>query len=396
MAYVINKTDGSQLITLTDRSIDASTVSLKLIGKNFPNYGEIMAENLVGLLENFSNTVPPISQQTLDGQLWWKRKDMTADPQSHVCGSGNPYPLTGNQLYAWSSEKNKYILIGPTSDGMRQVPLLITDINDDQYEGIGLVVNDELIEITITPSGSFTSIEPKCIETAEYQPIQFQSTNGSTQKYPKLFRGTTKVNSPNGSDPAIDRNGNVHAAHVIPIQTNQYDLGSADDAFGGRWRTLYVDSLDSPNWEITDGGEFVGIASSARYADLAERYHADHVYSPGTVVKLGGEFEITQTSSLADTDVFGVISTLPAYRMNSAAGDDQTHPYVALQGRIPCKVIGQVRKGARLMTSSIPGVAIAMNDLDIKEYGILAIIGRALEDKNTNDMGMIEISVGVK
>ena len=70
---------------------------------------------------------------------------------------------------------------------------------------------------------------------------------------------------------------------------------------------------------------------------LAERYAADAEYDTGTVVRIGGTHEITQTMQHADTDVFGIVSTVPGFEMNAGAGTDATHPFVALAGRVPVK-----------------------------------------------------------
>ena len=134
---------------------------------------------------------------------------------------------------------------------------------------------------------------------------------------------------------------------------------------------------------------FDGVASTAKYADLAEKYVADADYEPGTVVRIGGEAEITMTTEHADEEVFGVISTDPAYLMNN---DIDGLP-VALQGRVPVKVVGKVRKGERLISSDVPGVAWGVAD---STAPIEAVIGRALEDKDDGDQGMIEAVIGVK
>lgn len=131
------------------------------------------------------------------------------------------------------------------------------------------------------------------------------------------------------------------------------------------------------------------LATSAQYADLAEIYSADAEYEPGTVVRIGGDAEVTQTTDHADTEVFGVISTQPAYLMNNNA----VGVPVALQGRVPCKVIGKVRKGERLVSSDVPGVAWALGN---DEYDARAVIGRALVDKTDGDQGLVEITVGTR
>ena len=132
---------------------------------------------------------------------------------------------------------------------------------------------------------------------------------------------------------------------------------------------------------------FSGTATQARYADLAERYEADAQYDAGTVVMFGGEKEITLANERATTKVAGVISTAPAYMMNSEAGDDATHPYIALAGRVPCKVNGQVRKGDLLVASDVAGYAEASTFVGG------AVIGKALEDHNNDGYGVIEVLV---
>jgi hypothetical protein len=80
--------------------------------------------------------------------------------------------------------------------------------------------------------------------------------------------------------------------------------------------------------------------------------------------------------------------------MNAAAGTDDTHPFVALAGRVPCKVVGKVRKGDRLVSSLTHGHAQVARPTDLMDYR--TIIGRALEDKTTDEAGMIEVVVGAK
>ena len=133
---------------------------------------------------------------------------------------------------------------------------------------------------------------------------------------------------------------------------------------------------------------FDGESTTARYADLAEIYTTDSEYSFGTVVKLGGDAEITQTTQYCDTQVFGVISEHPAYLMNST----ETGLPVALSGRISVKVIGAIQKGQRIVSSDTPGVAQAIDDANINN--VLAIIGRALESSDNIDEKLIECAVG--
>lgn len=133
-------------------------------------------------------------------------------------------------------------------------------------------------------------------------------------------------------------------------------------------------------------------ATTALYADVAERFAADEALPAGTVVELGGTAEITKSRQDLSDKVFGVISTRAAYLMNGGAGTDETHPPVAMTGRVPVKVIGQVCKGDRLVSagdgiarSALPGEATAFNT-----------IGRALADKTTSEIGLVEAIVTIK
>jgi len=133
-------------------------------------------------------------------------------------------------------------------------------------------------------------------------------------------------------------------------------------------------------------------ATTALYADVAERFAADEVMEPGTVVELGGTMEITRATSELSDQVFGVISTNPAFMMNGGAGEDDTHPAVAMTGRVPVKVVGRVRKGDRLVSAG-NGIARAALPGEITAFNV---IGRSLVDKLTPESGTIEAIVTIK
>ncbi|WP_440913505.1 hypothetical protein [Candidatus Pelagibacter sp.] len=121
------------------------------------------------------------------------------------------------------------------------------------------------------------------------------------------------------------------------------------------------------------------IATGAQYSDVAERYAADDFLQKGTVVMIGGEEEITTAEGEMTDNVFGVISTQPAYMMNAGAGNNDSHPFVAMVGRVPVRVIGMANKGDRLVLSSTRGVARAVraNENPTTEQ----VIGRVLQTK---------------
>ena len=132
-------------------------------------------------------------------------------------------------------------------------------------------------------------------------------------------------------------------------------------------------------------------ATTALYADVAERFEADALLEPGTVVELGGIKEITKANHDLSENVFGVISTRPAYTMNGGAGEDDTHPRVAMTGRVPVKVIGYVKKGDRLVSAG-SGQARAAQ---LGEATAFNVIGRSLVDKPTPEPGTIEAIVTI-
>lgn len=134
---------------------------------------------------------------------------------------------------------------------------------------------------------------------------------------------------------------------------------------------------------------FYGVSVQAKYADLAERFETDQPYDSGTVVALGGPKEITAELGELSEDVFGVISTRAAYLMNGAAGSNETHPPVAVNGRVPVRVIGKIKRGDRLVSA---GNGLARSGAK-HELSAFNVIGRSLEDKTDLGEGIIEAIV---
>jgi hypothetical protein len=160
--------------------------------------------------------------------------------------------------------------------------------------------------------------------------------------------------------------GNIFSsASIIPTANVSQNLGT------------------TTNW----WGTFYGVSTQAQYADLAENYTADADYAPGTVLIFGGANEVTTTQVSHDTAVAGVVSTNPAYLMNASSGNVS----VALTGRVPCLVQGPVNKGTVLVTSTTPGVAMA---LDSNLYQPGCVIGKSLEMIPDDSVSKIEVVVG--
>ena len=135
------------------------------------------------------------------------------------------------------------------------------------------------------------------------------------------------------------------------------------------------------NWSLTTGSRL-----QATYADLAEIYDTDRLYPTGTIVMFGGDKEVTQSNEYATTRVAGVISSDPAFIMNSTA-DGQA---IALKGRVPVFVQGQCNPGDFIVASTDPGVGVATN-----KYIAGAVIGKAIKAKTSTEIELHEIAVGV-
>jgi len=147
--------------------------------------------------------------------------------------------------------------------------------------------------------------------------------------------------------------------------------------------------LYNPSSGTLTSAAFTGVASSAKYADLAERYTSDSNYEAGTVLVFGGDEEVTESTQRLDKRIAGIVSTDPAYLMNSALENSVA---VGLQGRVPCKVVGEIRKGDLMVSSATPGHAEAWLEDSNPPTG--CVIGKALENKIGAGPDVIEVVVG--
>jgi hypothetical protein len=173
---------------------------------------------------------------------------------------------------------------------------------------------------------------------------------------------------------------------AILSQTGPFTPGAAITGWGNGGIQQVFPGM---NLSTAAGYDFVGTATRAEYADLAERFAADTEIEAGTVVEIGGSAEITQCNQDLSENVLGVISTKAAYLMNADAGSDATHPPVAMTGRVPVKVVGQVVKGDRLVAAG-NGQARSARAGEATPFNV---IGRALAN---SDGGTVEAVVTIK
>ena len=474
MAYTVTKTNGTVITTVADGTVNTTSTSLTLIGKNYAGYGIFLNENYVQLLENFSNTTPPTAPLT--GQLWydnvndilkvynsdtniWKpiSSSITSAtaPSAAISVTGDIWWDTTNaQLKVWSG--SAWITIGPsytsTAGTSGPVTQTILDTLGASHVVTQFFISNSVIMIlskdtTFTPQtaipgfstiipglnlisastltgaqftgattgastlGGFTASQFLRSDIAQTTNFAFGAAGGLTVGSDLLFNAAsstvavvseTTLNKNIRFD--INQNGVTSQALLITASTNSATFGN-NVTVSGRLSVTGNITATAPIMPITNntvnigsaGNRFanvhatflVGTSVTAQYADLAERFAADAVYPAGTVVALGGVNEITAAVQELSEDVFGVISTAAGFLMNGDAGSNETHPAIAVNGRVPVRTIGQVRKGDRLVSAG-NGLARAAKRTEITAFNVL---GRALHDKNTIGEGTVEAIV---
>ena len=429
MAYTINLTDGSIFATIADGTINTSS-SMTLVGKNYAGYGEFLDENFIHLLENSSNTTAPGAPLT--GQIWWdsgngilnvyngsawKRIGGATASASAPSGATSEagdlwYDSTNAQLKVYTG--TAWLLVGPAfTAGTGTTGAIVDTIVDNtavSHVVIKFYVEDSVVAImskdaTFTPQTSisgFTTVRPGMTLATSVggQTPLFQGTSSNSLLLDGTaasgFLSATSNDTTSGTLGILNDSGlTVGVDNDAKLSVSGAGVVTLANQTSGQNLTFSVNVGGTPTTALTiygANGTVAGNQVNANYADVAERFAADEVYEAGTVVELGGSKEITRVANDLSDKVFGVISTRAAYLMNSNAGNDETHPPVAMTGRVPVKVIGQVNKGDRLVSAgngvaraALPGEANAFN-----------VIGRALDSKSSLEQGLVEAIVTIK
>ena len=133
-------------------------------------------------------------------------------------------------------------------------------------------------------------------------------------------------------------------------------------------------------------------STSAQYADLAERYASDMQLAVGEVVMLGGSEEVTRCDTDLCNRVFGVVSESPAFLMNAQAGNNDSHPMIALKGRVFVKLKGTGSAGDRIVSAGNGEARVGKEE----EIGPFNVIGRLIKDKYSQETQLTECVIGVK
>lgn len=412
MAYTIVKSDGTVLTTIPDGTIDTTSTSLGLPGRSFSGYGQAQDTNFVHQLENFAASTPP--PNPLRGQLWYNTTTNTV----LVC------PVDGEaNAAAWlaltSTSSGATTTFGNVSVSGTLVTNDLTVTNEISANSVSTdsltVTNDaNIANATLSGTTIVSSLNTTTITTGS------ATTNGNITGTWTLT-GSGVANGVNGTGLWVT-GGNlvITGSGNVGIRTdNYYYANGAAISFSGTYgnsnvaaflptyaanigpvggaavfngRTLSTGANTTTGnitgqWSLTAGSRL-----TATYADLAERFAADDIYEPGTIVELGGDQEVTIVKDELSEKIFGVVSNTAAYLMNAGAGADDTHPAIALAGRASVKVIGTIKKGDRLVSAG-NGVARAAGKSEATAFNT---IGRSLINKDTEDAGVIEAVVIIR
>jgi len=406
MAYTIVKSNGQVLTTIADGTINTSSTSLALPGRNYAGYGQYLDTNFVHAIENFANASPPANP--LAGQLWFNTNSNTM----YVC------PIDG------ASSSNWLALTSTASGGTTTFgAVTVTGNLSSNNAVISNNISASNITVQLATVQNTATIANANITTANIGTLNTTvittggATTAGTMTGTWTLNGTGTANSVagtvvymNSGNIVINNSGNTYGiktdkymyANGTPISfAGTYNNGNVYDYLTGSNSVAQFSGVLAPtsvttanittsgntvagsitgNWTLTSGSRLL-----ATYADLAERFEADAYYDAGTVVELGGDKEITSVKYELSEDIFGVISDTAAYLMNSGAGTDTTHPPVAMTGRVQVKVKGIVKKGDRLVSAG-NGIARAATTGEATAFNV---VGRALENKTTTSIGTV-------
>jgi hypothetical protein len=249
----------------------------------------------------------------------------------------------------------------------------------------------------VSPTGNITTVNSTTTNTtnAFITTGNITTVNSTTTNSTNAFITTgniTTVNSTNintsvlNSSGEVTATGNVTAGNLVTggnlVTTGTANVGTLKTTSMTTGATGTSGSIIG-TWTLASGSTL-----QSTYADLAEYYTSELDITPGTVVEFGGTEEIQLCDTRNSTRVAGIVSTDPAFVMNEKLGQSVPRILVALIGRVPCKVYGTCAKGD-MMVAAGGGYAMANNS-----PAIGSVIGKALEDKTTTGVGVIEVVVG--
>ena len=230
---------------------------------------------------------------------------------------------------------------------------------------------------------------------------------------------TTNVSTLTVEDNIIELNRNISSNSGMPsysgLKVNRGETSTAteqdlfwvwDETFADDGTTIYGNAggawtafksgggteMSAPTLVDIRGNVVHATSTTAMYADLAERYASDMPLQAGDVVMLGGEAEVTRCNKELCDSVFGVVSDSPAFLMNAQAGNNDSHPMIALKGRVFVKVDGEGKAGNRIVSAGNGHARVA----SLNECTAFNVLGRLIKDKYNEETALTECVIGVK
>jgi hypothetical protein len=258
--------------------------------------------------------------------------------------------------------------------------------------GTGITVNANDIALTsgIVTAGTYgTSNAVPAVTVDTYGRVTGVSNTSISITASQVSNFTSAANT------AIDNrivggSGLTYSSGTLAVGAGSYINVGADDVSVNASTTATANTIAArdASGNIT-ANVFVGTATSAQYADLAENYLADADYLPGTVLIFGGEAEVTAATTPTSTRIAGVVTTQPAHVMNSHLVGPHV-ACIALRGRVPVKVMGVVRKGDVLVSAGEGHIGYAVAALYPRDVPAAAMVGKAIGDKLDAGPGVVE------
>ena len=373
MPYILNKTNGATLTTIEDASLDITT-DLTFVGRNYSGYGEVVNENFLKLLENFANTTPPT--KPLLGQLWFdsssQQLKVSSDGKTFK-GLANIYvqsttpnlPKRGDLWWDSSSKQLKsydgatFVIIGPpTSAASKATWVSVEEIQSPADDPSGII--QTIFEAKIGPT-IVATVANLSNDVTSFKPSPTSSLVVSNGTWTVVKNGITlkgaKAGEPGSIGAGSTTASNYYFWGTAAESLRSFTATNVTTSFTSANASHYVPFVTTVNGDsavLTTATFYVNpstnvlnvTATAARYADLAEKYLADKLYSVGTVVAVGGSAEVTACQH--GDRAIGVVSENPAYIMNEGLEGGTA---IALKGRVPVRIVGTVNKGDRLVAA---------------------------------------------
>lgn len=379
--------DGTSNIIISSSTTGNLVAGAYITGGNFDG----STEKTWGVDATSTNTASKVVARDAQGNF--AAGTITANLTGNV--AGNVTTTTGTSTFN-TVVANEFVgatLTGNAFTSTRlQTPRAINGVNFDGSQNITVPVSglnvtgnrlaSNVVETAITTVGVLTSlrVQDAGMTLGDNQDLELTIEESAY--------ATLRIN--NGQGLSISIADTKQAAGRADFEFMPSDValaagGSNDPAFVGDLNSKCNIGLPSRTFGNVYADYFVGVATQAQYADLAENYVADAAYDPGTVVEFGGDFEVTLAED-GTRAVAGIVSTKPAYLMNSECKGKYVIA-LALQGRVPCKVRGKIRKGDILISGG-DGYARPSNNPQLG-----TVVGKALEDFD-GIQGVIEVAAG--